>query len=340
MKKILVTGSLGFIGFHLVQKLIAAGYQVVGIDNINSYYDIRLKYNKLPLLGIDDSNIWPNVMYQSTIFENYRFAKTDISDRYHLEKLMVDERFDVVCNLAAQAGVQYSLSNPHTYINDNITGFVNIIEACRLTQVEHLVYASSSSVYGDREDVPFKETDNVDNPISLYAASKKANELIAHSYSHLFGFRTTGLRFFTVYGPWGRPDMAPFIFVKNINQNKPITVFNNGNLERDFTYVGDIVNGIFLVIDKASNNQQASKYQVYNIGNSNPVTLGVFIDAIESALQKKARIVYEPLRKGDVKRTYSDTSKLARDYDYMPCVDVYAGVALFVDWYLKHMINN
>lgn len=340
MKKVLVTGSLGFIGFHLVQKLIAAKYQVVGIDNINSYYDIRLKYAKLPLLGIEDSNIWPNVMYQSSKFKNYRFSKTDISDRYHLEKLMLEERFDVVCNLAAQAGVQYSISNPHTYITDNITGFVNIIESCRLTKVEHLVYASSSSVYGDREDVPFKETDNVDNPISLYAASKKANELIAHSYSHLFGFKTTGLRFFTVYGPWGRPDMAPFIFVKNIYNNRPITVYNNGELERDFTYVGDIVNGIFLVIDSSSNNDKAAKYQVYNIGNSNPVTLGVFIEAIEQALQKKAQIVYEPLRKGDVKRTYSDTSKLARDYGYKPSVDVFTGVSLFVDWYLTHMNNR
>jgi len=337
MKKVLVTGALGFIGFHLTKKLIKEGYQVVGIDVINSYYDIRLKYAKLPILGFDESNIWPNVMYQSSIYPGLQFSKTDISDRYYLEKLMQDEKFDIVCNLAAQAGVQYSIANPHTYIQDNITGFVNIMDACRQTGVGHFIYASSSSVYGDREDVPFHETDNVDNPISLYAASKKANELMAHSYSHLYKLKTTGLRFFTVYGPWGRPDMAPFIFVKNIYEGNKITVFNKGELERDFTYVSDIVNGIFLVI---AGNKERAAYQIYNIGNSNPVNLNDFILTIENALGRKAQISYQPLRKGDVKRTFSDISKLSADYGYKPEINIEEGIKRFVEWYLNFQVKS
>ncbi len=336
MKKVLVTGALGFIGFHLTKKLIKEGYQVVGIDVINSYYDIRLKYAKLPILGFDESNIWPNVMYQSSIHPELRFSKTDISDRYYLEKLMQDEKFDIVCNLAAQAGVQYSIANPHTYIMDNITGFVNIMDACRQTGVSHFIYASSSSVYGDREDVPFREKDNVDNPISLYAASKKSNELMAHSYSHLYNLKTTGLRFFTVYGPWGRPDMAPFIFVKNIYEGNKITVFNKGELERDFTYVSDIVNGIFLVI---AGNNKSDAYQIYNIGNSNPVNLNDFISTIENALGRKAQISYQPLRKGDVKRTFSDISKLRADYGYNPEINIEEGIKRYVEWYLNFQVK-
>lgn len=332
MKKVLVTGALGFIGYHLTEKLLAEGYEVVGIDVINSYYDIRLKYAKLPVLGIGADTIWPNVVHQSSKHPNFKFSKVDISDRYYLEKLFDEEKFDTVCNLAAQAGVQYSIANPHTYISNNITGFVNIIDACRHHGVKHFVYASSSSVYGDRDDVPFRETDNVDNPISLYAASKKSNELMAHSYSHLFNLKTTGLRFFTVYGPWGRPDMAPYIFVKNILEGNQITVFNKGNLERDFTYVLDIVDGVFRVID---GNPDNNLYEVYNIGNSNPVNLNDFIHTIEKAVGKKAIIKYMPLREGDVKRTYSDVTKLRNDYGYEPKVNIEEGIGKFVEWYLN-----
>ena len=233
--KILITGAIGFIGYHLTEKLISEGYEVIGIDNINSYYDVRLKYAKLPILGINEEDVKPNILLQSNKHKNFKFAKIDIKDRLHIEELFRIEKFDIIVNLAAQAGVQYSIQNPHTYIENNITGFINLIDASKTNKIKHFIYASSSSIYGNRDDVPFKETDNVDNPISLYAASKKSNELIAHSYSHLFKFKTTGLRFFTVYGPWGRPDMAPFIFVKRISEGKPITVFNNGDMERDFT---------------------------------------------------------------------------------------------------------
>lgn len=329
-KKVLVTGALGFIGFHLVNRLINEGYSVVGIDNINSYYDVRLKYAKLPLLGIEETQIWSDSVFQSKLFPDFKFLKLDITDRYHLEKLFEVEAFDIVCNLAAQAGVQYSLANPHTYVENNITGFINILDACRHYGVKHLVYASSSSVYGNREDVPFKEKDNVDNPISLYAASKKANELMAHSYSHLYNLKTTGLRFFTVYGPWGRPDMAPFIFVKNISEGKPITVFNKGNMERDFTYVDDIVEGVFRVI----NNQKTNYlFDVYNIGNSKPVNLLDFIQTIEKVLDKKAEINFMPMRIGDVVKTYSDVTKIHNDFGYEPKVNIERGLKYFIEWY-------
>lgn len=330
MKKILVTGAIGFIGYHLTERLLKEGYSVVGIDNINSYYDVRLKYAKLPILGIEEDSIWPNVPYQSTKHKNFKFVKLDIKDRYNLEKLFETEKFDIVCNLAAQAGVQYSIQDPHTYIENNITGFINIIDACRQNKIKHFVYASSSSVYGNREDVPFKETDNVDHPISLYAASKKSNELIAHSYSHLFQLKTTGLRFFTVYGPWGRPDMAPYIFVKRISEGKPITVFNNGNMERDFTYVDDIVEGVFKVIKGNSN---TDNYKIYNIGNSEPVKLNDFIHTIENAVGKKAIIEYKPMRAGDVVQTYSDISTLIDDFEYEPKTDILQGIIEFVEWY-------
>jgi UDP-glucuronate 4-epimerase len=336
MKKILVTGAIGFIGYHLTERLLKEGYSVVGIDNINSYYDVRLKYAKLPILGIEEDSIWPNVSYQSTKHNNFKFVKLDIKDRYNLEKLFETERFDIVCNLAAQAGVQYSIKDPHTYIENNITGFINIIDACRQNKIEHFVYASSSSVYGNREDVPFKETNNVDNPISLYAASKKSNELIAHSYSHLFDLKTTGLRFFTVYGPWGRPDMAPYIFVKRISEGKSITVFNNGNMERDFTYVDDIVEGVYKVIQ---GNSTTDNYKIYNIGNSNPVNLNDFIHTIENVVGKKAIIEYKPMRAGDVVRTYSDISNLQNDYNYYPTFDVIKGITSFIEWYNNYHQN-
>ena len=288
MKKFLITGSVGFIGYHLTKQLIDAGLNVVGIDNINSYYNVKLKYDKLPLLGINEIYLWPNKLFQSNKYQNFQFAKIDITDRYQIEELFRREKFDIIVNLAAQAGVQYSLQNPHSYIDNNITGFINLIDAAQRNGVKHFIYASSSSVYGNRDNVPFKEEDNVDHPISLYAASKKANELMAHTYSHLYGLKTTGLRFFTVYGPWGRPDMAPFIFTKNILEGKEITVFNRGNLERDFTYVDDIVEGVYSVI--ANRPPKEYIYNIYNIGNSKPVHLMDFIHTIEEKLNKKAII--------------------------------------------------
>ena len=331
MKKVLVTGAIGFIGYHLTERLLKEGYSVVGIDNINSYYDVRLKYAKLPILGIEEDSIWPNVPYQSTKHMHFKFVKLDIKDRYNLEKLFETEKFDIVCNLAAQAGVQYSIQDPHTYVENNISGFINIIDACRQHNIEHFVYASSSSVYGNREDVPFKETDNVDHPISLYAASKKSNELIAHSYSHLFDLKTTGLRFFTVYGPWGRPDMAPYIFVKNISEGTPITVFNNGEMMRDFTYVDDIVEGVLRVVNKAPNTEHL--YKIYNIGCSAPVNLIDFIVTIERTIGKKANKVMLPMKQGDVYQTYADVSNLEHDFGYKPQISIRQGIEKFVKWY-------
>ena len=330
-KNILVTGALGFIGFHLTNKLIQEGYKVVGIDNINAYYDVRQKYAKLPLLGIDEISPWPNQMFLSNKYSNFKFGNIDITDRFQIEELYRKEKFDIVVNLAAQAGVQYSIQNPHTYIENNITGFINLLDAAKTNHVEHFIYASSSSIYGDRDTVPFKETDNVDFPISLYAASKKANELMAHTYSHLHSLKTTGLRFFTVYGPWGRPDMAPFIFTKNIMEGKQITVFNKGDLQRDFTYINDIINGVYSVISLKPKNNYV--YNVYNIGNSKPVHLMDFIKTIEDKLHKKAIIKYEPLRKGDVFKTYASVLKLQNDFGYVPKFDIEKGIGLFVDWF-------
>jgi len=331
-KKVLITGAIGFIGFHLTEKLLSEGFEVVGIDNINSYYDVRLKYAKLPILGIEEENLWPNVLYESSKHKGFKFAKTDITDRFQIEELFRKEKFEIVVNLAAQAGVQYSIRNPHTYIENNITGFINLIDAAKTNKVEHFIYASSSSVYGNREDVPFKETDNVDYPISLYAASKKANELIAHTYGHLYKIKTTGLRFFTVYGPWGRPDMAPFIFTKNIIAHKTINVFNKGNMVRDFTYIEDIIEGINLII------QARKKYthKVYNIGNSSPVNLNDFIKTIESTVGIKAKISYRPIRDGDVIKTNADISAMSLDYNYKPNTSVETGISNFVKWYKKH----
>ncbi len=334
MKKILITGTLGFIGYHLTAKLLSEGFKVIGIDNINSYYNVKMKYDKLPLLGIEENNLWPNQLFQSKKLTNFQFGKIDITDRFQIEELFRKEKFDIVVNLAAQAGVQYSIQNPHTYIENNITGFINLLDAAKTNQVKHFLFASSSSVYGNRDQVPFKETDNVDHPISIYAASKKSNELMAYTYSHLYNLKCTGLRFFTVYGPWGRPDMAPFIFTKNIMEGKEIAVFNKGNLERDFTYVDDIVDGIFSVIDKST--KRRYNYNIYNIGNSQPVNLMNFIRTIESKLGKKAIIKFEPLRKGDVYKTYASTQKLYKDFDYSPKTKIREGISLFVDWYKEY----
>jgi UDP-glucuronate 4-epimerase len=331
--KVLITGAIGFIGYHLTERLLSEGYTVIGIDNINSYYDVRLKYAKLPILGIEEENIWPNVLFQSSKHKGFKFAKTDITDRFQIEELFRKERFDIIINLAAQAGVQYSIHNPHTYIENNITGFINLIDAAKTNKAKHFIYASSSSVYGNREDVPFKETDNVDHPISLYAASKKANELIAHTYSHLYRLKTTGLRFFTVYGPWGRPDMAPYIFVRRISEGKSITVFNNGNMERDFTYVDDIVDGVSKVI---KGNGIDNNCKIYNIGNSRPVNLNDFIQVIEKTLNRKAKIEYRPIRKGDVKKTFSDINELQNTLLYKPKVGIKEGIYNFVEWYKNY----
>lgn len=332
--KVLVTGVLGFIGFHLAKKLIDNGYNVVGIDNINGYYNVKQKYDKLPILGINEETIWSNNKIGSSLFPNFFFVKTDITDRYHIEKLFEFEQFDVVINLAAQAGVQYSIQNPHSYIENNITGFINLLDAAKTNRVKHFIYASSSSVYGNRDDVPFYESDSVDNPISLYAASKKANELIAHTYSHLYKLKTTGLRFFTVYGPWGRPDMAPFIFTKNIMEGKNITVFNEGNLDRDFTYIDDIIEGIFNVIIKKPTIEY--NYNIYNIGNSSPINLNSFIQTIERIIGKQANIEYRPLRDGDVYRTYASSEKLFYDFGYKPKIGIEEGLKAFIDWFIKY----
>ena len=292
MAKILVTGTAGFIGFHLAQRLIERGDEVIGLDCINDYYDINLKYSRLHITGIEKNEISYGKFVQSTKFNNYRFIQLKLEDRDSILKLFTEQKFDKVCNLAAQAGVRYSIQNPFTYIDSNINGFLNILEGCRHNNVRHLVYASSSSVYGLNENMPFSTFHNVDHPISLYAASKKSNELMAHTYSYLYGMPTTGLRFFTVYGPWGRPDMALFIFAKAITEGKPIDVFNNGNMQRDFTYVDDIVEGIIRVIDNPANKDDkwsgqkpnpstsVAPYKIYNIGNSSPVKLLDFIEAL------------------------------------------------------------
>ncbi len=344
--KFLITGTAGFIGFHLAEKLLKEGHEVVGLDNINDYYDINLKYARLKKSGIDNNDISYNKPIISSLYPNYRFVQLNLEDREQINKLFENEIFDRVCNLAAQAGVRYSLTNPHAYIESNIVGFINILEACRHNRVGHLVYASSSSVYGLNGHIPFAETDNVDHPISLYAASKKSNELMAHTYSHLFNIPTTGLRFFTVYGPWGRPDMALFLFTKAIFENKPIQVFNNGEMERDFTYINDIVEGIFRILtgDPPTGNpdwnalnpdpsSSPAPYKVFNIGNSNPVKLMDFIKAIEKHTGKTAKLEFKPIQAGDVKKTWADVNKLGISYDYKPRYAVDKGIEEFISWY-------
>jgi UDP-glucuronate 4-epimerase len=344
--KILVTGTAGFIGFHLAKKLLALGHEVVGLDIINDYYDVHLKYARLVQTGINAKKIKYNQAIESSLDTNYRFIKIKLEDRDNLNALFSRENFDRVCNLAAQAGVRYSLENPYAYMDSNIVGFVNILEACRHNHVGHLVYASSSSVYGLNEKIPFSEKDNVDHPISLYAATKKSNELMAHTYSHLFGLPTTGLRFFTVYGPWGRPDMALFIFTKAIIEGKPIHVFNNGDMERDFTYIDDIVEGIFRILtgvppdgnmnwtgqhpDPASS---PAPYKIYNIGNNRPVKLMNFIKAIEENLGLKAIIEYKPMQAGDVRKTWADVERIGSTFNYRPACSVEYGIKQFIIWY-------
>lgn len=325
--KILVTGTAGFIGFHLAQKLLERGDEVVGLDNINDYYDVNLKYARLNELGIEREEVEENKLIQSTTYPKHRFVKANLEDAETMNKLFETEKFDAVCNLAAQAGVRYSLENPHAYIQSNVVGFMNILEACRNYEVKNLSYASSSSVYGLNKSQPFKTTDKTDTPVSLYAATKKSNELMAHTYSHLYGIQTTGLRFFTVYGPWGRPDMAPMLFADAISNDRPIKVFNHGKMSRDFTYVGDIVDGIVKVIDNPSD------FNVYNIGNNAPVSLMSFIETLENALGKEAAKNFMEMQPGDVESTYADTTPLVEDFGYKPDTELAKGIGEFVKWY-------
>jgi UDP-glucuronate 4-epimerase len=332
--QILVTGAAGFIGFHVSRKLLARGDTVVGLDNLNDYYDVRLKDARLNILQADS---------------NFSFVKAGLEERATLETLFQDNAFDAVINLAAQAGVRYSLENPQAYIDSNIVGFTNILECCRHHNIGHLVYASSSSVYGMNSAMPFSIHDNVDHPISLYAASKKSNELMAHTYSHLFGVPTTGLRFFTVYGPWGRPDMALFLFTKAILAGEPIKVFNNGQMQRDFTYIDDIVEGVVRVMDKPATPNPAwngadpdpgtssAPYRLYNIGNNNPVMLLDFIGAIEKALGMTAEKELLPMQPGDVAATYANIEDLIDAVDYHPQTPVQEGIDNFIAWYMEHM---
>ena len=334
--KILVTGSAGFIGSSVVRRLLELGCEVVGVDNINDYYAVSLKYARLAECGIEQQHIRDGVALVSQKYPNYRFIKLDIKDSAAVDQCFASYGFTVVCNLAAQAGVRYSLKDPHSYIASNIVGFLNILEACRHNQVKHLVYASSSSVYGNNEKQPFATADNVDHPLSLYAATKKSNELMAHSYTHLFGLATTGLRFFTVYGPWGRPDMAPMLFAAAICAGQAIEVFNNGELERDFTYIDDIVDGVISVL---LDSPAAKLYRLYNIGNNQPVKLMDFIATMEQALQRRAIHHFLPMQPGDVYRTAADITPLARDYGYSPRVGIAEGMGNFITWF-KHFYNK
>jgi UDP-glucuronate 4-epimerase len=333
--KILVTGAAGFIGFHTCLKLVSQGHEVYGIDNINDYYDPKLKFDRLNELGFDEAEtkLFENEV-QSTKFNSLRFSRIDLVDYESIDVLFRKEQFEVVCNLAAQAGVRYSIENPKAYIDSNISGFLNILEGCRNHKVKHLVYASSSSVYGENKKVPFETTDNVDHPISLYAATKKSNELMAHTYGHLYGFKTTGLRFFTVYGPWGRPDMAYYLFSDAISKNEPIKVFNNGLMERDFTYIDDIVNGVTKIIEK--NIDSREHYKIYNIGNNKTESLYDFITTIEQAIGEKAIKEMYPMQQGDVPRTFADVDELIKDYQYSPSTDINSGIQSFVKWFINY----
>lgn len=331
--KILITGAAGFIGFHLSALLLNKGYQVIGIDNLNDYYDSELKKDRLTILGQNN---------------NYVFHKVDLKDKAEVDKIFEIYKPDYVINLAAQAGVRYSIKNPYAYVDSNLVGFMNILEACRNYPVKHLLYASSSSVYGGNKVVPFSTNHNVDHPVSLYAATKKSNELMAHTYSHLYGIPTTGLRFFTVYGPWGRPDMAYFSFTKDIIEGNPIKVFNHGNMERDFTYIDDIVEGIYKLLDvipkpnpgwdetKDDISTSFAPYKIYNMGNNQPVQLMKFINILEEKIGKKAEKIYLDMQPGDVLRTYADVSDLEKEIGFKPSTSIEEGLSKFVNWYKEY----
>ena len=337
MRQILVTGAAGFIGFHLARRLSEDGLEVVGIDNLNPYYDVGLK--KARLEELDG-------------YRNFSFFKMDLSDQKGLDHLFGDNPFEVVANLAAQAGVRYSLENPHAYVNSNLVGFVNILECCRHHKVKHLVFASSSSVYGANTKMPFSVHHNVDHPVSLYAATKKSNELMAHVYSHLYGLCCTGLRFFTVYGPWGRPDMALFLFTQAILENKPIQVFNHGKMKRDFTYIDDIIEGVVRVMgrlptpnphwngDNPDPGSSYAPYKIYNIGNNNPVELNTFIETIENALGRRAKKELLDLQPGDVVATYADVDDLMQDVGFKPQTPIETGIKQFISWFKDYYDYN
>lgn len=345
--KILVTGAAGFIGSRVMDWLSQRGDEVMGIDCINSYYDIRLKYGRLLQSGFSQAayglypyknggtEIFPSgKVWYSSRYPNCRFVRMDISDKMSLDKLFINEQFDKVVNLAAQAGVRYSIENPYAYLQSNLSGFLNILEACRNNKVSHLVYASSSSVYGLNVKVPYSEDDKVDSPVSLYAATKKSNELMAHAYCKLYGISMTGLRFFTVYGPWGRPDMSPMLFANAILHDEPIKVFNNGDMIRDYTYIDDIVEGTIGALDHdPTPNENGLNYRVYNIGCSNPVRLMDFIKEIECALGKDAKMILLPMQPGDVYQTNADTTKLEQEIGYKPCIKLKEGIGRFISWY-------
>lgn len=333
--KILVTGAAGFIGAFVCKVLLDRGHQVVGIDNLNNYYDVNLKYGRLAFLGIEKEKCIDNALVNSDLYSLFHFVKLDIIDKQQLESLFDKEKFEVVCNLAAQAGVRYSIESPDTYIQSNVVGFANILECCRHFSVKHLVYASSSSVYGMNAKIPFSEVDKVDTPVSLYAATKKSNELMAYTYTHLYKFATTGLRFFTVYGPWGRPDMSPILFANAIAKEEAIKVFNSGDMERDFTYIDDIVVGVVTIIEKPIT-EFRPMYKIYNIGNNNSVKLMDFIATIEKYMDKEAKKEMYPMQMGDVQRTWADVSELIKDYNYKPSTSIEEGIKQFITWYKEY----
>ncbi len=321
-KRYLITGAAGFIGFHLAKKLAAQGATVVGFDNINDYYDVQLKYARLE---------------QLKAYPNFSFVKGDLADEAAVTSVFENYRPEIVVNLAAQAGVRYSITNPRAYINSNLVGFFNILEACRFHPVEHLLYASSSSVYGNQQKTPFSTTDRVDEPVSLYAATKKSNELLAYSYAHLYDVPCTGLRFFTVYGPWGRPDMAAFIFARKIFNDEPIQLFNHGDMLRDFTYVDDIVQGIEnMLMNPPKPNEKGDRAKVYNIGNNQPEKLTTFVETLEKHIGKAAKKELLPMQAGDVYQTFADVDELSADFDFKPNTSIDEGLKRFVDWYREY----
>jgi UDP-glucuronate 4-epimerase len=352
MKKILITGSAGFIGFHLFENLLQSDYNIVGLDNINDYYDVKLKYARLEKLGFLENKIFEKELISSSIYSQHKFLKVDLTDHDFIVDFMMSERFDYVVHLAAQAGVRYSIENPRAYTKSNIDGFLSVIEGARYSEVKHFLYASTSSVYGLNTRMPLNESMPTEHPMALYAATKKANEMMAHSYSHLFNIPTTGLRFFTVYGPWGRPDMALFLFTKSIHENYPIKLFNGGKMTRDFTYVIDIVESIKRLIHKpAESNKQwngddpdiatsSAPYRIFNIGNSSPVNLENYINAIEENIGNNAIKEFLPMQPGDVPSTNADTRALSDFIDFHPSTDIKTGVRYFVEWYLDFYVNK
>lgn len=337
--QVLITGSAGFIGYYLSRVLSEQGIKVYGLDSLNHYYDVTLKYARLKACGIQETEYGKECI--STMYPNYKFCQADLCDKNALEKIFQENQFDSVINLAAQAGVRYSLTNPETYVESNVAGFLNLLELCRKYQCKRLIYASSSSVYGNTKEVPFREDARVDHPVSIYAATKKTNELMAYTYSHLYQLQTIGLRFFTVYGPWGRPDMAPILFARAIREHTPIKVFNNGNLSRDFTYIADIVEGIVKIVNRPGlvrEDTPGVPAVVYNIGHGSPIQLMDFINILEQQLGEKAQKEFVGMQPGDVYQTWADTTKLGTDYNYTPSTSLEEGIQQFADWFKTFQI--